>query len=116
MTQGNGIVYQREDLETLSLSRNSFDLVYSSLALHYLHDIERLFVTIYQSLTPGGMLVFSAEHPIYTAPLNQAGSKIKPGNSPGRLIIISRKVSASVTGLLRASKNSIVSWRPGLMR
>lgn len=73
MTQGNGIVYQREDLETLTLSPNSFDLVYSSLALHYLHDIERLFVTIYQSLTPGGMLVFSAEHPIYTAPLTRAG-------------------------------------------
>ena len=53
MTQGNGIVYRREDLETLSLSPNSFDLVYSSLALHYLRDIARLFVTIYQSLTPG---------------------------------------------------------------
>lgn len=79
MTQGNGIVYQREDLETLTLSPNSFDLVYSSLALHYLHDIERLFVTIYQSLTPGGMLVFSAEHPIYTAPLNQGWIKDKTG-------------------------------------
>lgn len=35
MTQGNGIVYQREDLETLTLPPISFDLVYSSLALHY---------------------------------------------------------------------------------
>lgn len=50
MTQGNGIVYRREDLETLSLS-----------------------------LTPGGMLVFSAEHPIYTAPLNQGWIKDKTG-------------------------------------
>ncbi|HHU0689662.1 class I SAM-dependent methyltransferase [Citrobacter sp. Marseille-Q3906] len=79
MTHGDGIVYQREDLETLTLSPGSFDLVYSSLALHYLHNIERLLTTIYQSLTPGGMLVFSAEHPIYTAPLTQGWIKDKTG-------------------------------------
>lgn len=79
MTHGDGIVYQREDLETLTLSPGSFDLVYSSLALHYLQNIERLLTTIYQSLTPGGMLVFSAEHPIYTAPLTQGWIKDKTG-------------------------------------
>lgn len=79
MTPAGGIVYQRKDLETLALSPASFDLVYSSLALHYLHDIERLLQTIYHSLTPGGMLVFSAEHPIYTAPLSQGWIKDKAG-------------------------------------
>lgn len=79
MTHGDGIVYQREDLETLTLSPGSFDLVYSSLALHYLQNIERLLTTIYQSLTPRGMLVFSAEHPIYTAPLTQGWIKDKTG-------------------------------------
>ena len=79
MTTGEGISYQREDLDTLTLTADSFELVYSSLALHYLQDIERLLVTIYQALTPGGMLVFSAEHPIYTAPLTQGWIKDKTG-------------------------------------
>ena len=47
------------------------DLVYSSLALHYLPDIAPLFTALQQALVPGGILVFSAEHPIYTAPLHQ---------------------------------------------
>jgi ubiquinone/menaquinone biosynthesis C-methylase UbiE len=79
MTTGEGISYQREDLDALTLAADSFELVYSSLALHYLQDIERLLVTIYQALTPGGMLVFSAEHPIYTAPLTQGWIKDKTG-------------------------------------
>lgn len=79
MTLGEGIAYRRDDLATLSLAPLAYDLVYSSLALHYLHDIERLLATIYQSLTPGGMLVFSAEHPVYTAPMTQGWIKDKSG-------------------------------------
>lgn len=70
MTQGSGIRYQRADLETLQLSE-SFDLAYSSLALHYLSEIDTLFATLFKALTPGGALVFSCEHPIYTAPKQQ---------------------------------------------
>lgn len=79
MTLGEGIAYRRDDLATLSPVPLAYDLVYSSLALHYLHDIERLLATIYQSLTPGGMLVFSAEHPVYTAPMAQGWIKDKSG-------------------------------------
>lgn len=71
MTDGEGITYCCEDLQNLTLAANSCDLVYSSLALHYLPDIAPLLTTVYQALTPGGVLVFSAEHPIYTAPLQQ---------------------------------------------
>jgi trans-aconitate methyltransferase len=70
MTQGAGIRYQRADLETLQLTE-AFDLAYSSLALHYLADIDTLFATLFSALTPGGALVFSCEHPIYTAPMQQ---------------------------------------------
>lgn len=70
MTDRPGITYQRTDLETLQLS-STFDVVYSSLALHYLSNIDALFATIFQALRPGGMLVFSCEHPIYTAPRQQ---------------------------------------------
>ncbi|HDG1689663.1 TPA: class I SAM-dependent methyltransferase [Kluyvera georgiana] len=72
MTDGEGITYRCEDLQTLTLAASSYDLVYSSLALHYLPDIAPLLATVYRALTPGGVLVFSAEHPIYTAPLQQS--------------------------------------------
>jgi len=71
MTEAPGIDYQRADLETLTLAADSLDLAYSSLALHYLQNIDGLFRTLFQALKPGGKLVFSAEHPIYTAALKQ---------------------------------------------
>jgi len=86
MTSDSEITYLRADLETLSLPATQSDVIYSSLALHYVHDIPALFATLYQALVPGGNLVFSAEHPIYTAPVIQnwctdsAGNKAWPVN------------------------------------
>ena len=62
----------------------SFDLVYSSLALHYVENLSGLVSQVYRSLVPGGRLVFSVEHPIFTAPadpswsINAAGRKVWP--------------------------------------
>lgn len=67
-TEDPAILYVRADLEQLALRPRSFDLVYSSLALHYLRDLDRLMAEIHQGLVPGGSLVFSVEHPIYSAP------------------------------------------------
>ncbi|RUT65240.1 SAM-dependent methyltransferase [Morganella morganii] len=86
MTPDSDITYLRADLETLSLPAAQSDVIYSSLALHYLRNIPALFATLYQALIPGGSLVFSAEHPIYTAPIIQgwctdgAGNKAWPVN------------------------------------
>ncbi|NEI70042.1 methyltransferase domain-containing protein [Rhizobium lusitanum] len=60
--------YDRADLEKLRLAGASFDLVYSSLAFHYIEDFAGLLATIRQALKPGGRLIFSIEHPIYMAP------------------------------------------------
>ncbi|HBO22722.1 MAG TPA: SAM-dependent methyltransferase [Providencia sp.] len=80
MTQDDHIVYYQGDLETLVLPPEQTDLIYSSLALHYVEQIPSLFSSLYQALKPGGMLVFSAEHPIYTAPLVQAWCTDSEGN------------------------------------
>jgi SAM-dependent methyltransferase len=78
------ITYIRADMEQLDLPAASFDLVYSSLALHYVENLSDLISQVYHSLVPGGHLVFSVEHPIFTAPadpqwsLNTAGRKIWP--------------------------------------
>jgi len=65
------IRYQRSDLESLELQDNCLDLVYSSLALHYLPELDTLFGKIQRALKPGGSLVFSIEHPIYTCATRQ---------------------------------------------
>jgi SAM-dependent methyltransferase len=63
------ISYARADLEDWRGAEGTvFDLAYSSLALHYVENIERLLGAIHDVLTPGGNLVFSVEHPIFTAP------------------------------------------------
>lgn len=79
MTVGEGIEYRCEDLQTLTLTPDSCELVYSSLALHYLPDIAPLLANVFNALTPGGTLLFSAEHPIYTAPLKQGWQEDENG-------------------------------------
>jgi ubiquinone/menaquinone biosynthesis C-methylase UbiE len=81
-TSDPAITYIRADLEHLELPPDSFDVVYSSLALHYIENLSGLISQVHRSLVPGGALVFSVEHPIFTAPsepnwsINAAGCKV----------------------------------------
>lgn len=83
-TRDTAITYTLADMERLELSPTSFDLVYSSLALHYIANLDGLLAEVHRSLVTGGHLVFSVEHPIYTAPsdpnwfVNAAGRKVWP--------------------------------------
>ncbi len=61
------IQYQRKAMEDLSFPDCSFDVVLSSLALHYVRDFGPLVENISRWLVPGGNLVFSVEHPVFTA-------------------------------------------------
>lgn len=63
------IRYRRSDIAVLEFAPESFDLVVSSLALHYLEDFDGLVSRISRWLAPGGKFVFSIEHPVVTAPL-----------------------------------------------
>src|SRR5499427_1839668 len=56
-TQDTAITYTRADMEHLELSPESFNLVYSSLALHYIEHLNELLSEVYRSLIPGGSLV-----------------------------------------------------------
>lgn len=62
------VTYRRADLERLDLPAASFDVAYSSLALHYIERLDELLVQVRRALVPGGRLVASIEHPIFTAP------------------------------------------------
>ena len=67
-THDAAITYTRADMEHLELSAASFDLAYSSLAFHYIEDLRGLMSQVHRALIAGGHLVFSVEHPIFTAP------------------------------------------------
>lgn len=61
------IEYRRAAMEDLSFSDGSFDVVLSSLAFHYVRDFKPLVHSISAWLKDGGDLVFSVEHPVFTA-------------------------------------------------
>ena len=63
------VTYRREALEAATFPPERFDLVVSSLAFHYVDDYRGLLARIARWLAPGGVLVYSTEHPIYTARL-----------------------------------------------
>lgn len=67
-TSTGAISYERQDLDHVELPEARFDLAYSSLTVHYLLDLDTFFARVHAALAPGGAFVFSAEHPIYTAP------------------------------------------------
>jgi SAM-dependent methyltransferase len=66
-TSDSAITYQQHDLATIELPKDRFDLAYSSLAIHYIEDVARLFAEVHAALVPGGHFVFSTEHPILMA-------------------------------------------------
>ncbi|MGO1069424.1 class I SAM-dependent methyltransferase [Lysobacter sp. CA199] len=68
----SGVSYARADLEAVSLPSVSFELIYSSLTLHYIENLAGLLRNARGALVPGGRLVFSIEHPIYMAPSRPA--------------------------------------------
>jgi 2-polyprenyl-3-methyl-5-hydroxy-6-metoxy-1,4-benzoquinol methylase len=61
------VAYERAAIEDVRYPPERFDLVVSSLAFHYVEDYAALMRRIAAWLTPGGVLVFSTEHPIYLA-------------------------------------------------
>ena len=54
-------------IETWDFPETAFDLVVSSLALHYVDDLDAVMAGIARALVPGGRVVFSIEHPIITS-------------------------------------------------
>jgi len=66
-TPAGAVSYRRADLDAVELPAASCELVYSSLALHYVEDLAALLAQVHRALLPGGRLVFSMEHPIFMA-------------------------------------------------
>ncbi|MGL4449965.1 MAG: class I SAM-dependent methyltransferase [Sarcina sp.] len=61
------IKYVNMDIENSELEDNYYDVIISSLALHYIEDFYKMAKKIYKALNKDGVFVFSVEHPIFTA-------------------------------------------------
>lgn len=131
-TTDERITYVQHDLDNVELPVDSFDFAYSSLTLHYLTDLDRLFATVGQSLRAGAEFVFSVEHPIGTAPTNpgfvtddagvttwpvdgylREGPRTTNWLAPG-VVKQHRTITSYVQSLLRAgfTLTDMVEWAP----
>ncbi|MCM3781669.1 class I SAM-dependent methyltransferase [Neobacillus mesonae] len=67
MTEDEGIEYRHLAIEDIEVSKESFDVVISSLALHYIESYELVCKKVFEALSADGHFVFSVEHPMFTA-------------------------------------------------
>ncbi|QGH35318.1 methyltransferase domain-containing protein [Gracilibacillus salitolerans] len=73
------IEYICTPIEDLELHNQKFDLIISSLAVHYIEDYTKLIVKVRSLLHENGEFIFSTEHPIVTA-RNEENNWVKDSN------------------------------------
>lgn len=66
-TSDPAIEYRRLAIEDIDFPSGAFDVVLSSLALHYVERFDLVCQKVHHCLVPGGAFVLSVEHPIFTA-------------------------------------------------
>lgn len=65
------ITYRRCGIEAYEYPEKRWDCVVSNLALHYIADLDGVFVRVFQTLKPGGVFLMNIEHPVFTAGVHQ---------------------------------------------
>jgi len=77
----DNIRYINMDMKKIDSIKGKFDVVFSSLAVHYIKDFRELLHNISNFLNQNGILIFSQEHPLTTAPIGGAHwTKDEEGN------------------------------------
>lgn len=66
-TKFSNVEYIQMPIEDINFEADSFDVVISSLAFHYVESFENICKKVNNCLVKGGEFVFSAEHPVFTA-------------------------------------------------
>lgn len=70
--KADNIEYFNLDMMSIDTLNAEFDVVFSSLAVHYIEDFKALLCKIYSLLKNKGVFIFSQEHPLTTAPIKGA--------------------------------------------
>ena len=63
----DNIEYKVLPMEEISTLEETYDIILSSLAFHYIKDFKKLIQDIYDLLNEDGYLIFSQEHPLVTS-------------------------------------------------
>ncbi|WP_339230330.1 class I SAM-dependent methyltransferase [Oceanobacillus sp. FSL K6-2867] len=71
LTDDPHIAYRQIPMEDIHFAADSFDVVFSSLAFHYVRAFKAICIKVHDCLTSGGKFVFSVEHPVFTARAEQ---------------------------------------------
>ena len=67
INHSEAIEYIKMAIENIDYPKDSFDVVVSSLAFHYIKSFEDICNRVSNCIVSGGSFVFSVEHPIFTA-------------------------------------------------
>lgn len=82
------------DMEHLDLPDHSFDLAYSSLAIHYIEDWHQVFREVHRVLKPNSYFIFSCNHPVASSPeVTQDDEKLRVA----QLTRIQDKLTGNIT-------------------
>lgn len=68
---GENITYQICGIGEYDYPEQTWDVVVSNLALHYIEDLNAIFRKVHTTLKPDGTFLFNIEHPSFTAGINQ---------------------------------------------
>jgi SAM-dependent methyltransferase len=79
--KAENIKYYNIDMMRVDNFTEKFDVIFSSLAVHYIEDFKSLLVKVSFVLKNNGVFIFSQEHPLTTAPIKGASwTKDEKGN------------------------------------
>ncbi|KRL08411.1 SAM-dependent methyltransferase [Schleiferilactobacillus perolens DSM 12744] len=81
MTHSSIIDYRVMDMTAIDELKVHFDVILSSLAIHYIQDYKGLVAKIYARLNTPGTFIMSVEHPIFTAQGSEEWIKDQNGNT-----------------------------------
>src|SRR5699024_9033307 len=71
LTHTDNIRYEQKAIEDFEAAAGSFDIVLSSLTLHYVRDLVPAFAKIAALVKTNGVFCYSVEHPMFTARAQQ---------------------------------------------
>lgn len=106
------VSFQRLSMEDISKINQKFDIVFSSLAVHYVEDFDKLMKDVSNLLNPNGMLIFSQEHPIATAIIRENNIPKYIVENDKRYYLVSdynvigeRKLDWNIEGVIKYHRN-----------
>ena len=106
------IEYKLLSMEDMGSLDEKFDLIFSSLAFHYVEDFDKLIKDIYSHLNENGILLFSQEHPLATASKFLTKEQKRTEINGKRYFLISdynmigkREVDWNVSGVIKYHRN-----------